>query len=460
MESRKYEVGIIGGGPGGYKTAELLGAQGVKTVLFERNHIGGVCLNRGCIPFKNYLSIAKKISESKESIDAGLAEGQYIQVNHKEVGNKRDGVVSQLQKGIEATLKSVGVDIVFAEVDLVEKKDEMFRLVTVNGDEVYCNKLVIATGSDECRPFEIPKNTNYIVTYGSELLYIKEIPNRTLVIGGGAVGLEVASLLSDTGHEVEVVEAMSQIGGDLDSEMSETLLRIMSKKGIKILTETRLDHFDEKAVFITDGNELVEKQVDCVIIATGRKPQIDFKIVDGLGVEFDERGIHIDDTCKTSVDGVYACGDVTGGIMLAHEAYRQAKLIVSDVLGFKDVCHCSIIPKIIYSDPEVVSVGISEQRCIDDNIEYKAHAIPMTYSGRYFAENGKDGAKAKMIINSKNEVIGLHIIGRGVSEISLAMELIVSKRMTIDELKGVVYAHPTYGEIIEELANGFSGEFR
>ena len=449
-----FDVVVIGGGPGGYKCAELLGKGGQSVALAEKIAVGGTCLNQGCIPFKFLLHASKTRDEAAKAARAGYLNAAAGEIDQAAVIAGKQQIVAGLNKSVETMLKACGVALFRGEARVVDASDGGF-VVDIDGERIECAKLVIATGSGE-RVFDIPASTTYRVIGSKEMLELEELPAEIDIIGAGAIGLEAASYFADAGCKVTVIEGLDHIGGHIDLEISAALRRILTKKGIKVLTDTFVKSFETDRVVYAKGDTLTERTTGCVLLAIGRVPSFDDASLALLGVDYDRRGIAIDARCQTSRENVYAIGDVTGKLMLAHTAYQQAKVVSDDICG-KPVAPIdyTFIPRIIYSNPEVLAVGLSEEDCKSAGIDYTVKSLPMTYSGKYFAENGRDGAKAKMLVDTEGRVIGFHMIGNASSELALAAELIIAHKMTIAEVLNLSFPHPTYGEIICSLAEAF-----
>lgn len=451
-----FDVVVIGGGPGGYKTAELLGKQGISVALVEEDALGGVCLNQGCIPFKSYLNVAKLRQKAKKLLKEITEDEFDVKLNQKKILQKKQQIIKGLQQSVSGLLKSSGVIVFYGCARVVESMDKYIR-IDVNGELLECKNVVIATGSEEIMfPDIIKEMLPYKVMGSREMLELEDFPKSIDIVGGGVIGLEAACYYADAGCTVTLIEASDHVGGHIDLEIAMVLKRIMQNKGIRIITNTCLKKFEQDGVVYQQNDEFIRRESQCVLIAIGRKPRIDTDMLDCLGVKYDKKGIVIDEHCRTSNPRVYACGDVTGKLMLAHTAYRQAKVIVDSIKEKGSSMDYQIIPRIIYTNPEVLSVGFTEEDCKEQNIRYIAKSLPMTYSGKYFAECGKDGARAKMIVDeAEHRIIGFHMIGNGSSELSLALELMISNKMTTDEIGNMIFAHPTYSEIVGELTNCF-----
>ena len=446
-----YDVAVIGGGPGGYKCAELLGKGGKRVALVEKAAVGGTCLNQGCIPFKFLLHVSRVRDEAAKTARAGYLSAGAGEVEQARVIAGKRQIVGGLAKSVEAMLKACGVTLIRGEAH-VTAADEGRFILAVGTELLECEKLVIATGSEE-RCLNVPARTAYRVIGSKEMLELEELPAEIDVIGAGAIGLEAASYFADAGCAVTVIEGLDHVGGHIDSEIAQALQRILTGKGIKVLTDTFVRSFEPDCVMYEHKGEVLRRSTGLVLQAIGRVPHLDEASLALLDVAFTPKGIEIDDLCQTSRAGVFALGDATGKLMLAHTAYQQAKTIADTICGKPAApIDYALIPRVIYTNPEVLAVGLSEDDCAAASVECRAATLPMTYSGKYFAENGKDGAKAKMLVDAQGRIIGFHMIGNASSELALAAELMIAHKMTVDEVLNLSFPHPTYGEIIDTLA--------
>lgn len=445
-----YDVIVIGAGPGGYKAAELLSKQGKKVAVAEEDSFGGVCLNQGCIPLKTYLHFSRIRNEANKQLQAGLIEGAQAELKQDAILEYKNQIIRGLRQSIAGMLKAAGVELLRGRASAKENPDGTFAVKV--GDEWFdASKIIIAAGSVEKR---IPHASSKLI-YSKDMLSLTALPESIDIVGGGAIGLEAASFFADAGCKVTIIEALDHIGGDIDEEMGNVLRRILEKRGVMIHTGTFLDRVEDDAVIYRAGTGEAASRSELVLVSIGRTPRIDETLMRELNIEYNAKGICVDDECRTSNPNVYACGDVTGKLMLAHTAYRQAKIISDALCGIHAAIDYHAIPRIIYTNPEALSIGRSERDCKAEGLKYAANSLPMTYSGKYFAENGKDGAKAKMIVDDNRRLIGFHMIGNGASEIALAAEMMILNKMSISDIKNLIIPHPTYGEIVSELAGLF-----
>lgn len=456
---KEYDLIVIGGGPGGYEAAERAGMRGLKTALIEKDLLGGTCLNYGCIPLKGYLHLAH-ITESvrdyqKDGIFADDASGCWVK--QPRVVQRNQQMIEKLRQGIVYKLENVGVTTYYgtAYIDSVDEE----AVITVGEQLLRSKYLIIATGSHAMKMTNLYQKSGYQIIDSDGLFRLDRIPHRMVIVGAGPTGLEAACYFHASGCEVTVIEASDKIGGGLDTAIEKAYRRILERKGIRIDTCSQVKEFQEKEILVETGGKNACLQADVVLTAVGRVPALRGYGLEECGVTYDAKGIWIDRTCRTNKRNVFACGDVTGKSMLAHAAYEQARVAVDNLTGRKAVMNDDIIPKIIYTEPEVITVGLTETECIDRNIQYITKELPLTYSGRYFIEHKKDGAKAKMLVDAQSEtMIGFTMIGDGASEIAVAAEMMIAGRMQIQNIADMIFPHPTVGEILRELARAIVGK--
>lgn len=447
-----YDVIIIGAGPGGYLAAERISAEGKKTLLIEKEHIGGVCLNEGCIPTKTLLYSAKLYDGALHGEKYGI-KTEKISIDHSAVIDRKDKVVKTLVGGVSMTLKSKKVEVVMGNAEIKEKKDGKIQ-VEVNGEIKESTYLIIATGSDSVKP-PIPGvkeglEEGFVIT-NKEILKLKEVPNELIVIGGGVIGLEMASYFNSIGSKVTVIEMMNKIAGPTDETISDILKKEYEKKGIKFNLESKVTKIEDKNVYFEKDGKESKISADKVLLSIGRRANINGIGLENLNVYTEKGCIKVDEKQQTNVANVYAVGDCVGGIMLAHTAYREAEVTVNNIMGRKDRMKYKAVPSVIYTNPEIASVGESEQSAKEKGLDVIVKKLPMQYSGRYVAENEGGNGIIKIVVDKKwNTLIGVHIIANYASEIILAAAAMVESEMDIEEIKKIVFPHPSVGEIIRE----------
>ncbi|PKM68341.1 MAG: dihydrolipoyl dehydrogenase [Firmicutes bacterium HGW-Firmicutes-2] len=449
-----YDLIVIGGGPAGYLAAERAGHAGLNVLLIEKNKVGGVCLNEGCIPSKTLLHSAKVLDYAKYGGKYGV-KCDAIEYNHKFVVARKNKVVNTLVSGIKMKLRMNKVTLVDGQAMILERTLEGFKVQVQVQKEIYVGKrMLIATGSTSIIPpipgVEAGMKKGFVLT-NKEILDLEIIPKKLVVIGGGVIGLEMASYYNSIGSQVTVIEMLSKIAGGTDHDISKLLMKHYEKKGIEFKLESKVTRLtDTQVIYEANGSEY---QVDCdkVLMSIGRRPVTTGYGLENIGVELDRGAIKVDEQGRTNVVNVYAAGDVNGKSMLAHTAYREAEVCVNNILGKKDVMRYHAIPNVIYTNPEVATVGETEETAKEKGINYTVTTLKMNYSGRYMAENEDGDGICKVLIDKKyNRLIGVHMIGNPSSEIIFGVSLMIETEMKIDDIKELVFPHPTVSEILRE----------
>ena len=404
-----YDLAIIGGGPGGYTAAERAGAAGLSVVLFERNELGGVCLNEGCIPTKTLLYSAKVFDYAKHADLYGVSvEGASF--DYSKILKRKTKVVRKLVGGVKLKMKNAGVTVVGGEAVIAGPVAGGF-VVLCDGTEYAAGKLLVCTGSEAV-----------------------------------------------VGSKVTVIEMMPKILGPMDSEISELLQKQYAKKGVEFRLGCKVTGIEGDTVVYEDpeGN-VCRVHGDKILVSVGRRARLEGYGLETLGVSLAltpagrPYGIKVDDRMRTDVPDVYAAGDVTGFSLLAHTAVREAEVVVNDILGRDDKMSYKAIPGVVYTNPEVAGVGLTEDEAARKGIDVTVLKLPMAYSGRFVAENERGEGLCKILVcPSSHEVLGVHMLGNPSSEMIHSACIAIEQGMTVERLKEVVFPHPTVSEIIKE----------
>ncbi|OPZ97652.1 MAG: Dihydrolipoyl dehydrogenase [Bacteroidetes bacterium ADurb.Bin416] len=450
-----YDLLIIGGGPAGYVAAERAGHQGLNVILFEKNSMGGVCLNEGCIPTKTLLYSAKTFDNALHGDKYGVF-ADNVRFDFAKITARKDKVVKKLVAGVESKMKVNHVTVV--------KGEAMIQSRTSNGLEVKCNdqsyigkNLLICTGSEAAVP-PIPglvEAGDRILT-NREILALKEQPASLVIIGGGVIGMEFASFYNSLGTNVTVVEMLPEILGGLDTELSALLREQYAKKGITFHLSSKVTKVADDTVWFEANGQTNSVQGEKILLSVGRRPVTKGFGLENLGVELVKGGIKVDDRLRTNVPNVFAAGDVTGFSLLAHTASREGEVVVNNLLGKTDHMRYNAIPGVVYTNPEVAGVGLTEEAAKAQGIEVKVAKLPMAYAGRFIAENEGGSGLCKVILGARyGEVLGVHLLGNPSSEMIYGACLAIEQEMTLDALKEVVFPHPTVSEILKETLFAF-----
>lgn len=444
----EYDIAIIGGGPAGYNAAEKAAINGLKTVLFEKNAIGGVCLNEGCIPTKTLLYSVKLLDNMKGASKYGILEGEQAGFDLGKIISRKDKVVKKLTGGVKMKLTSSGVEIVEGVATLLGDKSDKIR-ISCNEVEYVVKYVLVCTGSDTIIP-PIKGLADVAYWTSKEALEIKELPKSLVIIGGGVIGIEFASFFNSMGVKVTVIEMMPEILGAMDKETSAMLRKEYAKKGIDFHLNTKVTEVSPEGVTIEKDSKTSIINADRILLSVGRKANTDKVGLSNLSVEILRNGAKVNEYMQTSHPRVYACGDITGYSMLAHTAIRESDVAVNHILGIDDPMSYKAIPGVVYTNPEIAGIGKTEEELKATGSYYQVLKLPMAYSGRFVAENELGNGLCKLIIDEEAKIIGCHMLGNPASELITIAGMAIEQELTVDDFRKVVFPHPTVSEIIHE----------
>ncbi len=456
--SDNYDIAVIGSGPGGYVCAIRAAQLGLKVLCIDkRGSHGGTCLNVGCIPSKALLHVSELFAEKNKFSSMGI-ETEKITVNLEGMMKyKSDGVEGNV-KGIDFLFKKNKVDNKHADAQIISSKKILLKSIDGDEQEVNCKNIVIATGSTPSSLPSIDISGDKIIS-STEALSLSNIPKKLIVVGGGYIGLELGSVWSRLGSEVTVIEYFDRIVPGADKEIAITLEKILNKQGLNFLLSSEVTSVNEEgdkaivSVKSRENNEESDISAEKVLISTGRKPCTDNLFSDGVEVDLTDQGfIKTDSHLRTSLDGVWAIGDVVEGPMLAHKAEEEGIAVAELIAGKPGHVNYDIIPSVIYTSPEVASVGMTEEQLKNDSIDYTVGKFPFLANGRAKVNNTTDGFVKILASSDTDQILGVHIIGdqagNMIGEAAVAMEF----EATAEDLARICHAHPTLSEAIKEAA--------
>ncbi len=444
------DLAIIGGGPAGYVAAERAGAKGLSVVLFEKNALGGVCLNEGCIPTKTLLYSAKTYENALHADKYGVTAGD-VGFDFAKIVARKNKIVRKLVAGVGAKMKAHNVTVVKGAAVIKSRSAEGIA-VECGGESYTVANLLICTGSEAFVPPIPGLADSGAVATAREMLDLGERPESLVVIGGGVIGMEFASFYNSLGTGVTVVEMLPEVLGGMDGELAAMLRDMYTKKGVVFNLGCKVIRVEGSRVVWVDGEgKEGSAEGDKILVSIGRKPVTQGFGLENLGVELDRGGIKVDAKMRTNIPGVYAAGDVTGFSMLAHTASREGEVVVNNLTGRADAMRYDAVPGVVYTNPEIASVGLTLEDARAKGISgVRELKLPMAYSGRFVAENEGGNGICKVVAGERGRVLGVHILGNPASETIWGACLAIEAEMTVCELSEVIFPHPTVSEIIKE----------
>ncbi len=456
MADKPFDLIILGGGPAGYNAAERAAHRGFHVLLCEERALGGVCLNEGCIPTKTLLYSAKILDYANHGAAYGVTvEGASL--DHAKVVERKDRVVRTLVSGVAAKMRGAGVTVENGSA-VIEGKVQGGFAVAVNGKHFEAPRLLLCTGSEAVVP-PVPGLRDAceagLAVTNREILDLKERPARLTVVGGGVIGLEMASYFNSIGTKVTVVEMLDKIAGPTEKEISSLLQKNYEKKGVEFLLGAKVTSVGGKpgegTVSYESGGKTGQIGCDLVLVSTGRRARTKGIGLETVGVLTERGAVVTDERGRTSVPGIWAAGDVNGRVMLAHTAYREGEAAVADMFGERDTVDYRSIPSVIYTNPEVASVGETLDSAKAAGLDAEEATLSLRYSGRYVAENeGGDGIVKIVYGREHHEILGVHMIGSYASEIIYGAAAMVARRQRVADVQKLVFPHPTVCEVIRE----------
>jgi dihydrolipoamide dehydrogenase len=428
--------------------AERAGAAGLSTVLVEKSHLGGVCLNEGCVPSKTILYSAKLYSQAGHSQAYGVTVSN-ASFDLAAVMLRKEKIVDTMRRGIASTLKKCKVTVETGSGTILPKQGDAFA-VRVGDRTIEGKRLLICTGSEAIR-IPIPGADQKFVFTNREILSNNLVPKNFVVVGGGVIGLEIATFFAEIGSAVTVVELLPSIGGPIDPEISSILQKELEKKDIVFRLEAKVNAIGDHSVTFENQGKSETILADIVLMSVGRRPVTKGFGLENINVAVEKNAIKTDEHGRTSIPGVWAAGDVNGFSMLAHTAYREAEVCVNDMLGKKDRMRYNAIPGVIYTHPEVASVGLTLDEATRLGHDASCAKLPLSFSARYVAENEGGRGVCKVVIDKKyGTLLGVHMIGGACSEMIFGAAAMIENELRVDDVKDIVFPHPTVSEIIKD----------
>ncbi len=484
MPEQRFDAVVIGAGPGGYPAAIRLGQLKIKTAIIEREYMGGVCLNVGCIPSKAVIYASKMFDKLAHSDDIGIHIDSKPTLDMKKLQQWKSGVVNKLTSGVRGLLKGNGVEIIEGTATLGKPGPDGHRItvMTKSGEQtIIAKNVVLATGS---RPIAIPGFTiarsglpdraaspngdaesidQERIIDSTGALALEAVPARMTVIGGGYIGLELGMVYAKFGSKVTVVEALPRLLGTMDKDCVAVVERKLKKMGVEVMFETKAKSWENKGdravltVELKDG-KTATIDADKILLSVGRRPNSDNLGLEAAGVTLAKGFVVADDKLQTNVAGIYAIGDLIGGMMLAHKATKEGEVVAEVIAGHKAAFDVRTIPAVVFTDPEIAVTGLTEDEAKAKGHTLRVGKFPFAALGRALSVNDTDGF-VKVIGDAKTgELLGVHIVGNGASDLISEAALAIEMGAVVDDLRLTIHPHPTLSEAVMEAASVAMGE--
>jgi len=435
---------VIGAGPAGYVSAERAAARGMKVLLVESRRLGGVCLNEGCIPSKTLLNSAKIYHYAMHSEAYGVR-ATGVEFDLTKVMARKTKVMDTLRNGIAGLMRKSKIEVVVGTAKLQAE-----RKVEINGQIYQAKNILISTGSSPAKP-PIPGCGLPGVLDSTGILNLEKLPKSVVIIGGGVIGCEFACFFGSVGVPVTVIEMLPEICPQMDKDITKNLRAELSKKNVTFHTGAKVLEITADTVRFEKEGKPESVARDIVLVSTGRMPNVNGLGLEELRLDFDQRGIKVDDRCATNVPGIWAAGDCTGKAWLAHTATRMGEVAVNNMSGRPDRYRSNAIPGVVYTVPEIATVGLGEDEAKKAGIPVKVGKMPMSASGRYLAEHAEERGQVKVILHAETGVLlGVHMIGGACSEMIWGAAALIEAEFRAKEIEEIVFPHPTVSELIRD----------
>lgn len=461
MQEKKVDVAVLGAGPGGYVSAIRLGQKGLSTMIVDKAFIGGTCLNTGCIPSKSLIHAASFVSVPTHAKSIGITFDTPT-IDMKSIQTWKQGIVSRLTKGVEGLLKGNHVDVVNGHASFISSDTDHHELLVDETTKIIAKHVVIATGSTARTLPEFPVDQTTILD-STGLLNLETIPQSLIILGGGYIGLELGIVYAKLGTAVTIVETMPRLLSAMDPDTVAVVSKTLRRLGVVVHCNTVVKNHTKHSTSISleiqtdQKNQTIEAEK--LFVSIGRKPNTEGLGLDKIDLNTDEHGfIPVNETLQTNKPGVYAIGDVTSGPMLAHRASNQGEIVADVICGDTSAIDPRVIPAVVFTDPEISSVGMTESELKEAGCSVLVGKFPFAASGRAMSVNNTDGF-VKVIADSETKaILGVHIVGAHASEMIAEAGLVIEMGATLEDIVGTVHAHPSLSEAFVEAAHVALGQ--
>ena len=447
-----FDLIIIGAGPGGYETAVEAARAGLKTAIVEQKYLGGTCLNCGCIPTKCFCKNAELINELGNADNYGIVGLNYEKLDINKVVERKNSVVASLTEGIKSLLKHPNITLFYGKASFIDSNNVKITSLEDGGENIVSTKnIIIATGS-KTKFLPIEGVDLPCVLTSDEMLNITEIPRRLVIVGGGVIGMEFASIFNSFGSEVTVLEYCKEILPNFEADIAKRLKSVLKSRGINIINNAEVKRISAGAqgdcsVTYLLKNETCGVDADVVLMAVGRVANTESLNLDDIAIAYSRRGIEVDNNFQTNIKGIYAIGDINGQCQLAHAATFQGKRALNAILGRNDKIRFDVMPAAVFTYPEVASVGMTSEQCKEKGVKVKSHKAFFRSNGKALSMNETEGI-VKILADENDFIVGGHIMGPHASDLIQQISYCITKNMKIEEVCDMIHAHPTLSEII------------
>ena len=443
----KTDLIIIGAGPGGYETAIMAAKAGLKTILIESHELGGTCLNRGCIPTKSLCYDAKLISKLSKGSDFDINFDTPHTFNFQKAIKRKDLVVNTLRQGIESLLQHPNITLIQGQAQFVNSNSVRIN----NQSEIFeATNIILATGSTT-KSLKIPGTHLPHVVSSTEIIQLNEVPQQLAIIGGGVIGLEFASIFNAFGSKVTILEYFKEILPNMDKDMAKRLRIALKDQGIDIQTGAQVTSIieNDNSYVVSYQHKDIKQFItsDIVLVAVGRSPNINSINLSEVGIAYDNNGIHTDKDFRTNLPHIFAIGDINGRCQLAHAATFQGKHVINTILGQKDKIRFDIMPSVVFTNPELASVGMTQDQCTEQKLNFKVHKSFYRSNGKALTIDQTQGL-IKILSDEKDKIIGAHILGANASDLIHEVVIAMNQNCVVKDLTDCIHAHPSLSEII------------
>ena len=440
----KSDIIIIGSGPGGYRTAAYAASKGKTVTIFEEGHLGGTCLNVGCIPTKTFARSAEAVDEIRNAAQLGL-KAVEPQFELADIVARKDNIVDQLRQAIAAVLSAPGITLINKKASFVDD-----HTVEADGERYTADNIIIATGSSH-KTLRLETLDESMLLTSDSLLSLTDFPRRLVIVGAGVIGMEFASIFRQLGAEVTVVEFLKECIPALDTDIAKRLRKVLEKKGVEFYMQSAVKKIADGCVSFERKGKVLSVEADKVLMAVGRKPNVEGYGLENTSIQYDQRGIVVDDNMLTNVNGVYAIGDVNARMMLAHAATMQGLHVVNHIIGESDVIDLNIMPAAIFTNPEAACVGKTEEQLKAEGVEVEVRKKNYRTNGRALAMAEAEGMIKLVADANSGAILCCHAYGSHSADIVQEISALMCRKTTLKQLHEMVHIHPTLNEMLQEI---------